>query len=154
MVSAVMQMYRDVALTEPVRTRTTIPVPRVLAWSSDIANDIGAEYIIMEHAVGTPLFRIWDDMDQVKRLKLIENIAQLEKQFSDLKFPAYGYLYFRSSVFAKSRSIPLDPALDPEQVYCVGPTGDRTWATSAPNELYPKLDLGPCKKANCEYEGS
>ena len=40
----------------PVERHTNIHVPRVLSWSSDISNDVGAEFIIMEKAAGVPLY--------------------------------------------------------------------------------------------------
>lgn len=45
-----------------VRRHTSIPVPRVLSWSSDASNSVGSEYIIMTKATGVPLFQQWGNM--------------------------------------------------------------------------------------------
>ncbi|EGD84494.2 uncharacterized protein TERG_00772 [Trichophyton rubrum CBS 118892] len=82
-----------------VRTHTTIPVPKVLAWSSDSKNPVGAEYIILEKAKGVQL----------------------------TKFPAYGNLYFRHSI-PNLPHVPLDKELDPSSQYCIGPAASLQWA--------------------------
>ena len=40
-----------------VHTHTQVPVSRVLAWSSDASNLVGAEYVIMEKAPWLQLFK-------------------------------------------------------------------------------------------------
>lgn len=79
-----------------VRSHTTIPTFKVLAWNSNFENPIGAEYIIMEKASGVQLHKIWGDLSEFKRLKVIQNLTLLEKQLSSLQFPAFGSLYFRN----------------------------------------------------------
>ncbi|OAL75077.1 hypothetical protein A7D00_0675 [Trichophyton violaceum] len=89
----------EAAVLEFVRTHTTIPVPKVLAWSSDSKNPVGAEYIILEKAKGVQL----------------------------TKFPAYGNLYFRHSI-PNLPHVPLDKELDPSSQYCIGPAASLQWA--------------------------
>lgn len=50
--------FGQLRLYYPVRRHTSIPVPRVLSWSSDSSNAVDAEYIIMEKAAGVPLFQL------------------------------------------------------------------------------------------------
>lgn len=54
-----------------VHAHTSIPVPKVLAWSSDPTNPVGAEYIIMEKASGIQLFGTWGAMDDSDRFGLV-----------------------------------------------------------------------------------
>lgn len=51
---------------------TTVPVPIVLAWSSDASNPVGSEYTVMDKAAGIQLFRVWDKMDDSKQLTHIQ----------------------------------------------------------------------------------
>lgn len=81
-----------------VRRHTSIPVPRVLSWSSDGSNTVGAEYIIMEKAAGVPLFQRWGSMTEFDKLQLIKNLTKLEAQLSAIQFPAYGGLYLRTDI--------------------------------------------------------
>jgi hypothetical protein len=66
-----------------VRNHTTIPVPKVLAWSSDASNQIGTEYIIMEEVPGVQVFKKWDDMGEYNRISLIKN--------GDVNCPKYHF---------------------------------------------------------------
>lgn len=128
-----------------VRSRTTIPVPKVLTWSSDSTNPIGAEYIIMEKASGVQLYKVWGDLDEPSRLKLIQNLTLLEHQLFSIRFPAYGNLYFRKSVPDVS-CIPLRKDIDPSGSYCIGPVSDNSWLGSNFTEKgQSTCDLGPCE---------
>ncbi|KAJ5368331.1 uncharacterized protein N7496_008091 [Penicillium cataractarum] len=77
----------EVAVLEYVKRHTSIPVPRVLSWSSDGSNNVGAEYIIMDKAPGVPLFQVWGTMTEFERLQLIKNLTKLEAQLATIKFP-------------------------------------------------------------------
>ncbi len=84
------------------------------------------EYIIVEKATGVQLFEVWGNMNELQRLRLIENITKIENQLSPIRFPAYGNLYFRHSIAEDSRIL-LDPCIDPSGSYCVGPACDVPW---------------------------
>ncbi len=44
-----------------MQLHTTIPIPKVLAWSADARNPIRPEYVVMEDAHGMPLgSMVWD----------------------------------------------------------------------------------------------
>lgn len=122
----------------PVRRHTGIPVPRVLSWSADQANAIGAEYIIMEKAAGVPLYQRWGSMTEYEKLQLIKNLTKLEAQLSGIPFPAYGGLYLRT--YGSEPKRPLDGAIDPSASFCIGPSCDRAVNADPPRES----DQGPC----------
>ncbi|KAJ5203019.1 hypothetical protein N7449_005098 [Penicillium cf. viridicatum] len=111
----------EVGALEYIRKHTSIPVPRVLAWSSNNSNAVGAEYIIMEKAAGVPLFQVWGSMTEFDQLQLIRNLTQIEAQLSAIHFPAYGGLYLRTDIEQPNK--PLDNELDPS--FCIGPSCDR-----------------------------
>jgi hypothetical protein len=81
-----------------VQTRTSIPVPRVLAWSSDPSNPVGAEYIIMEKATGVQLFNTWSTMSDSDRFELVQRTTELEGELASIRFPPSGSLYLRESL--------------------------------------------------------
>ncbi|KAH3007743.1 hypothetical protein KXW60_002666 [Aspergillus fumigatus] len=107
---------------------TGIPVPRVLAWSSDSSSPVGAEYIVMEKAAGVPLFQRWADMADIDRLQLIKNLTKLEAQLSPIGFPAYGGLYLRADTGAQQSNYQmLNESIDPSHTFCIGPSCDRSF---------------------------
>ncbi|PYH73234.1 uncharacterized protein BO88DRAFT_421641 [Aspergillus vadensis CBS 113365] len=122
----------EVGVLEYLRRNTTIPIPRVLSWSSDRANSVGVEYIVMEKATGVPLFRVWGDMTESEKLQLIQNVTKLEAQLSAIRFPAYGGLYLRDHLKkSEYQCLLLDDNVDPSQSSCIGPSPDRSFDTQS-----------------------
>ena len=131
-----------------VRKHTSIPVPRVLAWSSDSANPVGAEYIIMEKAAGIPLFQKWAELPEIEKLELIKNLTKLEAQLSSIRFPAYGGLYLRADARdPKDYYQPLAGSIDELNAFSIGPSCDRSFHKGpATCSTQPDIDgnQGPC----------
>ncbi|KAF4215038.1 hypothetical protein CNMCM8980_008787 [Aspergillus fumigatiaffinis] len=123
----------EVATLEYVRSHTSIPVSKVLAWSCDALNPVGIEYIVMDKARGYQLGEVWGEMNQLQKYKVIQNLVMLESQLASLKFPGYGNLYIRHSVRHIGRVIPID------DVYCIGPVYNASWFPQFDN----KNDAGP-----------
>jgi hypothetical protein len=123
-----------------VRTHTTIPVPKVLAWSTDSTNPVGVEYIVMERVPGVQIFKKWTEMGDVDRLSIVKRLTQWEHELAEIPFPAFGSLYHKGSL-SDRESIPLDPSVDPEGLFCVGPSCDSHWLM----QHSPDVHYGPCK---------
>ncbi|CAG8900242.1 unnamed protein product [Penicillium egyptiacum] len=130
----------EVAVLNFVRTHTTIPVPNVLAWSADLTNPVGTEYIVMERVPGVQIFKKWNEMGEVNRISIIKRLTQWEHELAEIPFPAYGSLYHKSSL-SDHEIIPLDPSVDPEGLFCVGPSCDSRW----PMQHSPNVHCGPWK---------
>lgn len=113
-----------------VRSQTSVPVPKVLAWSSDSSNPVGSEYIVMEKVNGRQLVDVWGEMGQLQQFKLIQNLAQLESQLASMEFPGYGNLYFRHSTKDGSQVIPINDD------YCIGPAYNASWFPQFGNQNY------------------
>ncbi|KAJ5950252.1 Aminoglycoside phosphotransferase [Penicillium vulpinum] len=133
-----------VLTTECEVGNTSIPVPRVLSWSSDRSNAVGAEYIIMEKAPGVQLFEVWGKMPEIEKLQLTRSLTRLEAQLSSIRFPASGGLYLREKTNI-SRWTPLEKDIDPTGSFCIGPSCDRTYHTEEiENTAIPCVhDIGP-----------
>lgn len=121
-----------------VRKHTSIPVPRVLAWSSNNSNAVGAEYIIIEKAAGVLLFQVWDSITESDQLQLIRNLTQIEAQLLAIYFPIYRGLYLRTDNI-EQLSRPLDDELGLS--FCIGPSCDREYNP----DLSLDFDKGPCE---------
>ncbi|RDW64359.1 uncharacterized protein DSM5745_09770 [Aspergillus mulundensis] len=135
----------EVATLKFLQSRTSIRVPRVFAWSSDAANPVGAEFIIMEKIGGVALAETWATMSTLQRYKVIDQVVQVEKELAGIAFPAYGSLFLRESLPAAIRQYPLPPELDPEGLFCIGPSCKRTWWHGNSVDMSRSLskDLGP-----------
>lgn len=114
---------------------TSVPVPKVIGWSSDSSNPVGSEYILMEKASGKQLFQVWGEMNQLQQFSLIKSLVQLESQLAAMQFPAYGSLYLWDSVSQLDSVVPIDDK------YCLGPMYNASWFPQLGTELY----AGPCK---------
>ncbi|OGM47467.1 hypothetical protein ABOM_002621 [Aspergillus bombycis] len=118
----------EVATLNFLRSRTSIPVPEVFAWNSDPTNSVGAEYIIMEKFPGVALGRKWDGMNMPERYEIISQIIRMETELRKMVLPAYGSLYLRDSLRSLPRDFqyhPLPADLDPDGLFCVGPSCHR-----------------------------
>ncbi|KAL4920790.1 kinase-like domain-containing protein [Aspergillus aurantiobrunneus] len=132
----------EVAVLDLIRTRTSIPVPKVLAWSSDRNNVVGAEYIVMERVPGVQIFKKWEGMGESNRISFIKGLTQWEHELSKIEFPAYGSLYYKSFL-TDSEMIALDPSIDPAGKFCIGPSCDPSWLTQLGNQPLPAIHCGP-----------
>ncbi|EZG03221.1 hypothetical protein H106_06718 [Trichophyton rubrum CBS 735.88] len=123
----------EVATMEFVRNRLHIPAPKVYLWCSDASKSkVGAEYIIMEKAGGIPLSKIWDDIDVMRKSKIVENIVLFEKSLALNPFPAYGSLYYADGDTTEGFT---------ESGFTVGPTNNRKYFDDGRRSL--NLDRGP-----------
>ena len=126
-----------------VRDMTSIPVPDVLAWSSDASNPVGAEYMVLEKCAGRQLNTIWGELDELRRFKLVKSIAGFDRQLASIKFPAYGNLYFRA--FGTENELPVDTAKDVQGIYCLGPVFSDSWPRNPESRKGRDIDAGPCE---------
>ena len=133
-------MHELTDILDSVRAHTTIPVPKVLAWSADYTNPVGAEYIVMERVPGVQIFKRWNEMGESNRISIIKRLTQWERELADIPFLASGSLYHKSSL-SDHELISLDPSVDPDGLFCVGPSCDSTWSI----QHSPNVDCGPCK---------
>lgn len=126
-----------------VQKKTSIPIPKILAWSDDPSNPIGSEYIIMEHAAGVQLHQRWPTMDLSERLHCIRNIFLTLKDLAKLKFSTYGSLYLADAPLLSG----LKLAEDPE--FCIGPhCGTMFWDCNPGQPMWYhdiEPNQGPCK---------
>jgi len=127
-----------------VRRNTKLPIPKIIAWSDNDSNPVGSEYILMEHADGVELRKIWFDLDSDVQLNCIRNITSRLEDMTQLRFPAYGSLYLRGSdVTSAKEQILID------EEFCIGPHCGKTYwdCTVGEKRYYDRVapDRGPCK---------
>lgn len=137
-----------------VRSKTTVPVPKVLAWNSEPNSvSVGTEYIIMEHVPGIALKETWSKMNNFEHIDLIERMGGLVEQLCALDFGAFSRLYLNTA-----NKLPNSNPIDGK--YRVGPPCGRQFRGYNDDQIARaavSLDLqGPCKRskhnaASCPY---
>lgn len=124
------------------------PVPRILSWSTNSANNsVGAEYIIEEKAPGVRLGSVWKQWPRNLKLQLITQVVDLEKRLTSITFDKHGCIYFKRdlrSLIGEAEDIHShhvdDDALEQ---FSIGPlTTNELWNETRRNM---KLDRGPCE---------
>lgn len=120
-----------------VRSKTSVPVPKVLAWSANSESDsVGTDYIIMEHIPGVALNNVWSEMTKVQHINLIERIGGLVKQLCALDFGAFGSLYLNTAD-KPSSTHPIS------EEYCIGPhCGRQFWRLNDDQTAQTTVPLG------------
>lgn len=84
----------EVATMEYIRQHSTIPVPRVYAFSSSDANELGFEWILLEMINGIPIREAWSKMSEAARFALFTELAEHTKGLLQLRFSELGNIYF------------------------------------------------------------
>ena len=130
-----------------VKSKTGVPVPKVLAWSSKPDSDsVETEYIIMEHIPGVALNEVWSQMTKVQNIDFIERLGSLVKELCALIFGALGSLYLNTA-----DKPPRTHYIDEQ--FCIGPhCGRQFWGYTDDQTIQAAVPLGlqgPCKHPRC-----
>ncbi|KZF21169.1 phosphotransferase enzyme family protein [Xylona heveae TC161] len=136
----------EVATRVMLRDLFNIPVPRILAWSNDAANNpVEAAYILEEKAPGVRLRSVWDQWPRELKLQLITQVVDIENKLSTMTFDQQGCIYFREdlrSLIGKAEDIRIN-SVAPEALsrFSMGPlTANEFWKGDR-REM--ELDRGP-----------
>ncbi|KAK4553092.1 hypothetical protein LTR86_009819 [Recurvomyces mirabilis] len=134
---AALTTMSEVATLRYVKSKTRVPVPQVLAWSSrPESGTVGTEYVIMEHMSGVALHDIWSQMTGVQHIELVSSVGELAKELCALDFRAFGSLYFNASD-KPAGALPLD------EEFCIGPhCGRHLWGYNDDQMAQTAVPLG------------
>lgn len=140
---SVVQLCSRSRLCASVQSETTIPIPNILEWKDFSTNDVGSEYIIMEHAKGTQLHQIWPAMSLKQQVACTGAIVRNIKQMAAINFHTYGSLYFDNVRVDSVMKHPVTPG------YVIGPhCGTTFWDCEVREPRYyssARTNRGPCK---------
>jgi hypothetical protein len=73
----------------------SIPMPYMYDWDFRHENDVGAEWILEDKAVGLPLRQFWFNMDRETQRYIVKQVVDIETKLGAIKFPHHGGLYLR-----------------------------------------------------------
>ena len=131
----------EVATLNLVRANC-VPVPKVLYYSADADNPVGAEFMIMEKVPGRPIGEMWFDLSEHQRLKIISEVVQTEVKLSEIDLPAYGSVYYERDLPADMSRTVIAPTSVNEGL-CIGPHVSLRWWYKERGSIH--IDRGPRK---------
>ncbi|EDN08148.1 predicted protein [Histoplasma mississippiense (nom. inval.)] len=141
----------EVATMTYLKTKLSLPIPKILDWNDDQSNPIGAEYIIQEHVMGVQLHQMWPKMNSEQHMLCTKTLSLAIKKMASLDFPAYGSLYFSDAPIDPNKKVPF------EQGFCIGPNCSPVFWNRNPGELElyggPSPNCGPWKDLTSYYLG-
>ena len=76
-----------------LRSKTSIPVPTVLAYDCSYKNELGFEWILMEKIPGKALGEIWGSLSMTKKKELVKEIVRISAELFSYRFTGIGSLY-------------------------------------------------------------
>ncbi len=120
-----------------------VPTPRILTWSANSNNPVGAEYIIEERAAGERLDKLWDRWPLDSKLGVVSEILKLEQRFATTACTSLGSIYFEADVLTGDTLSTLPAQSSITEKYRIGPLVTdnlSSWFFNASG-----LDRGPCK---------
>jgi len=81
-----------------LRDKSFIPIPDILACSSDANNAVDAVYIIEELADGVALGSLWTTMSSGARTDILSELVNIESRFTPASFNKNGSIYFKEDL--------------------------------------------------------
>jgi hypothetical protein len=70
-------------------------------------NPVRTEYMLMEEAKGTQLSEIWDDIELESKLKIVDEVIEIQSKFLSAPLAQYGNLYFADQSPPEAKSAEL-----------------------------------------------
>ena len=138
----------EVATMEMIRTVCKIFVPKLYAWCSNaLETSVGAEYIIMEKALGVPLKSVWQKLGLADRFALTKNICRFQAAWTSATYEGYGSIYYASDLKGLDGLSLGSPTGDGK--YVLGPTTGRDWNDDGRQHV--AFDRGPCESFHADY---
>ena len=138
----------EVATIDLIRSHG-IPVPKVLDYSANAENPVGAEYIIMEKVQGNPIGTSWYTLSEKERLKVLMGLVKLEAKLFSIDLPASGGLYYSHDLPPEMERVSLGTSTVSDTTakrgeICIGPAISLKWWYGERSLLH-NISRGPCK---------
>jgi hypothetical protein len=157
-----------------LRSILHLPVPRIIAHSSDPLNAVDAEFIIEEKAEGRPLGSLWNQWEREEQLNLVTQVVDFQKKPTSISFRSHGCLYYKKDLEGRelrihdlqAQLLSSDPLAEPHSPLSLAePLNPLSLAEFALGPLTKAglwegeratmdLDRGPCKFSQKTFQMS
>ena len=97
----VRKTLNEVAVLGYVSKHTTIPVPKIVAYSAS-TEELGHEYILMKRAPGSSLASVFDNLSARERKGYLDQLVDAVQELNELQFQEIGG-------FASDMKVTVDP---------------------------------------------
>ncbi|KIM48606.1 hypothetical protein M413DRAFT_60457 [Hebeloma cylindrosporum] len=87
------KLSSEVATLQYIADNTSVPVPKVLAWSTEPFNNAGTEYMILEKIPGASAYDVWGTFKQEAKERLVQDVAVHLISLFGLRFSLAGSLF-------------------------------------------------------------
>lgn len=136
----------EVATLDFVRNVMSLPVPKVLAWSSRAeATPVGAEFMILEKVDGVELYKPWPDIKK-EFAYIVGTLVRCDQKFATTLFSANGSLFYKDDIvgFPHTTQIFKDEKKESDltKKFAIGP--HMAWELWFGERVGMDVDRGPC----------
>jgi hypothetical protein len=131
------------------RNVLNLPVPKIYAWNSKASESpVEAEYMLMEKQTGVVLTDVWDTLKGKQKLRILDQVIEMERRLAGTKFSKFGSLYYKDDLpdISNTTSHLYVDSTGKEvrsERFAIGPTNHRSLFDFGRGAL--DIDRGPCK---------
>ncbi|KLO09775.1 hypothetical protein SCHPADRAFT_943361 [Schizopora paradoxa] len=139
----------EVATLDFVRNIMSIPVPKVLAWSSRAASTpVGAEFMILEKVEGVEIHKPWTKIRKDFG-EIIVDLLKIDKKYVNTRFSMNGSLFYKDDVIGHPHTTRIfeDPKNETEDTQRFAIGSHMAWELWHGERVNMKIDRGPWSSA-------
>lgn len=136
-----LRVASEVAIIDLVRSYG-VPAPKIVDYSCTADNPLGHAYIAFEQPTGSGISRFWMDLDDSERLKLVDELVDIEKLLWSIELPAFGSLYYSHDLPEHFHAHRV-PDHGEARGLCIGPDFRTKWQVGEVNELHMGHSIPP-----------
>lgn len=102
----------EVATVKLLESKTSIPVPQIIASNSSANNELKFEWILMKRVPGLPLAEVWGSLGWEAKLSCVNAVAVIMAQLFELKYKSIGNLFNEKDLSPLSECPSEDDAVE------------------------------------------
>lgn len=106
----------EVATVKLLESKTSVPVPQIIASDYSGKNELKLEWILMKRVPGLPLAEVWASLDWDAKISCVDDVAAIIAQLFKLKYNSIGNLFHEKDISLLSDCPSEGDAVEPNTV--------------------------------------
>lgn len=106
----------EVATVKLLESKTSVPVPQIIASDYSGKNELKFEWILMKRVPGLPLAEVWASLDWDAKMSCVDDVAAIMAELFQLKYNAIGNLFHEKDLSLLSDCPIEGDAVEPNTV--------------------------------------